>query len=97
MGLHACEHGCPRNVGTFDTAACGRLAHYGIAPRHLRSFRTAADREAGLIEQIAGPALRSRNPERRRAGAEDLEALGSLAAELSQLLSWRALRRLAST
>ena len=78
-------------------AACGRLAHYGIAPRHLRSFRTAADREAGLIQQIAGPALRSRNPERRRAGAEDLEALGSLAAELSQLLSWRALRRLAST
>jgi len=78
-------------------AACGRLARYGIAPRHLRPFRTAADREAGLIEQVLGPALRSRNPERRRAGAEDLEALGSLAAELSQMLSWRALRRLAST
>jgi DNA-binding transcriptional MerR regulator len=77
--------------------ACGRLAKYGIAPRHLRSFRTAADREAGLIEQVVGPALRARNPERRRAGTEDLEALGSLAAELSQLLSWRALRRLAST
>jgi DNA-binding transcriptional MerR regulator len=77
--------------------ACGRLAQYGIAPRHLRPFRTAADREAGLIEQVVGPALRSRNPERRRAGAEDLEALGTLAAELSQLLSWRALRRLAST
>jgi DNA-binding transcriptional MerR regulator len=77
--------------------ACGRLAQYGIAPRHLRSFRTAADREAGLIEQVVGPALRSRNPERRRAGAEDLEALGALAAELSQLLSLRALRRLAST
>jgi DNA-binding transcriptional MerR regulator len=77
--------------------ACGRLAHYGIAPRHLRSFRTAADREAGLVEQVVGPALRSRNPERRRAGTEDLEALGSLAAELSQLLSWRALRRLASS
>jgi DNA-binding transcriptional MerR regulator len=77
--------------------ACGRLAKYGIAPRHLRSFRTAADREAGLIEQVVGPALRARNPERRRSGAEDLEALGTLAAELSQLLSWRALRRLAST
>lgn len=77
--------------------ACGRLAQYGIAPRHLRSFRTAADREAGLIEQVVGPALRARNPERRRSGAEDLEALGTLAAELSQLLSWRALRRLAST
>ena len=77
--------------------ACGRLAHYGIAPRHLRAFRTAADREAGLIEQVAGPALRARSPERRRAGMEDLEELGELAAELSQLLSWRALRRLAST
>jgi DNA-binding transcriptional MerR regulator len=78
-------------------AACARLAQYGIAPRHLRSFRTAADREAGLVEQIVGPALRARNPERRRAGAEDLEALGALTAELSQLLSWRALRRVAST
>ena len=77
--------------------ACGRLAQFGIAPRHLRSFRTAADREAGLIEQVVGPALRARNPERRRSGAEDLEALGTLAAELSQLLSWRALRRLTST
>ena len=42
--------------------ACGRLAQYGIAPRHLRAFRTAADREAGLIDQIVGPALRARNP-----------------------------------
>ena len=78
-------------------AACGRLAQFGIAPRHLRSFRTAADREAGLVEQVVGPALRARNPERRRAGTEDLEALGALTAELSQLLSWRALRRIAST
>jgi DNA-binding transcriptional MerR regulator len=77
--------------------ACARLAQYGIAARHLRAFRTAADREAGLIAQIVGPALRSRNAERRRAGLEDLEAFGGLVAELSQLLSWRALRRLAST
>src|SRR5262249_3040546 len=78
-------------------AACGRLAQFGIAPRHLRAFRNAADREAGLIEQVVGPALRSRNPERRRAGTEDLEALGSVAAGPSQLLSWRALRRLAAS
>jgi DNA-binding transcriptional MerR regulator len=77
--------------------ACGQLSRFGIAPRHLRAFRTAADREAGLIEQIVGPALRARNPERRRAGMDDLEALAELARELSQLLSWRALRRLAST
>ena len=77
--------------------ACGRLAQYGIAPRHLRPFRTSADREAGLIGQVVGPALRARNPERRRAGLEDLEVLSELAAQLSQLLSWRALRGLAST
>jgi DNA-binding transcriptional MerR regulator len=77
--------------------ACGRLARFGIAPRHLRGFRTAADREAGLIEQVTGPALRARNPERRRVGLEDLESLAECAQRLSQLLFWRALRRLAST
>jgi DNA-binding transcriptional MerR regulator len=77
--------------------ACGRLARFGITPRHLRGFRTAADREAGLIEQLVGPSLRARNPERRRAGLEDLESLAELAQELGQLLFWRALRRLAST
>ena len=49
----------------------------GIAPRHLRAFRTAADREAGLLEAVVAPALRSRNPERRQAALEDLQALGS--------------------
>jgi DNA-binding transcriptional MerR regulator len=77
--------------------ACGRLSRFGIAPRHLRGFRTAADREAGLIEQVTGPALRARNPERRRVGLEDLESLAECAQRLSQLLFWRALRRLAST
>ena len=56
-----------------------------------------SDREAGLIEQVLGPALRARNPERRRAGLEDLEALAELAQRLSQILFWRAVRRLAST
>jgi DNA-binding transcriptional MerR regulator len=77
--------------------ACGQLARFGIAPRHLRSFRTAADREAGLIEQVVGPSLRARNPERRQTGLEDLEALAEVAQQLGQLLSWRALRRLTST
>jgi DNA-binding transcriptional MerR regulator len=75
--------------------ACGGLARYGIAPRHLRAFRTSADREAGLLEQLVGPALRARNPERRRSGLEDLETLADLARELSQLLFVRALRKLA--
>ena len=75
-------------------SACMRLARYGVAPRNLRSFRTGADREAGLLEQIVTPALRSRNPERRNAGLEELETLAALSQELSQLLFWRALRSL---
>jgi DNA-binding transcriptional MerR regulator len=86
-----------RELDAEIALACGRLAQFGIAPRHLRGFRTAADRQAALIEQVVGPALRARNPERRRAGVEDLESLGELAQGLGQLLFWRALRRLAST
>ena len=77
-------------------AACSRLAHFGIAPRHLRAFRTAATREAGLLEAVVAPALRARNPERRKAGLEELQELGELAQELAQLLFWRDLRELAS-
>jgi DNA-binding transcriptional MerR regulator len=76
--------------------ACERLARFGIAPRHLRAFRTAADRESGLVEALVAPALRSRNAERRRAGLEDLQALSEAAQELSQLLFTRNVRRLAT-
>ena len=76
--------------------ACETLARFGIAPRHLRAFRTAADREAGLVEALVAPALRSRNAERRRAGLEDLQALSEAAHELSQLLFTRNVRRLAT-
>jgi DNA-binding transcriptional MerR regulator len=73
-------------------AACFRLTHFGVAPRHLRSFRIGADREAGLLEQIVAPALRSQNPERRHAGLEELETLAALSQELAHLLFWRAVR-----
>jgi len=75
--------------------ACETLARFGIAPRHLRAFRTSADRQAGLLEALVAPAIRSRNPERRRAGMEDLQALAESAHELSQLLFTRNVRRLA--
>jgi DNA-binding transcriptional MerR regulator len=77
-------------------AICGRLAGFGIAPRHLRTFRTSTDRETGLLESAIAPALRSRNPERRQEGTRDLQALGELAQDLSQRLFWRALRNLVS-
>ena len=76
-------------------AACDRLAGYGIAPRHLRAFRTAADRESGLLETLVAPALRSRSPERRGGGLQDLQAMAESATELSQLLFARNIRRLA--
>ena len=36
--------------------AAGALAAYGVEARHLRSFRTAADREIGLAQQVRAPA-----------------------------------------
>lgn len=47
--------------GLFDEhsvviAQCARaLGEYGVEPRHLRAFRSAADRQSDLIAQIAGP------------------------------------------
>ncbi|HZO49162.1 MAG TPA: MerR family transcriptional regulator [Gaiellaceae bacterium] len=75
-------------------AACARLARYGVDARHLRAFRTAAGRQSALLEQLVAPALRSRNPERRKAALDDLETLAAVAQELSQLLFLRDLRQL---
>jgi len=84
-------------AGDVEVAvACAKLARYGISARHLRSFRTAADRKAALLQQLV-PSLRSRNTERREAGIQELQTLGELAQELSQLLFWRDLRQLAGS
>ncbi len=51
----------PDSAGLHDDAdlqvahAAAGLAAYGVEPRHLRGFRTAADREVGLVEQVVGP------------------------------------------
>jgi DNA-binding transcriptional MerR regulator len=91
--------GRDKRYGAADAdvaAACVKLSAYGIDPRHLRAFRTAAEREASLLEQLLAPALRSRNPERRQAALDDLQALSEVAQELGQVLFARALRRVAS-
>jgi DNA-binding transcriptional MerR regulator len=86
------------SAGDAEVAAvCAQLASFGIGPRNLRAFRTSADREASLLEQLVGPALRTRNPERREAALDDLRALGELGQELSQLLLWRALKQVAAS
>ena len=78
-------------------AVCAKLARFGIDARHLRAFRTAADREIGLLSAVVAPALRSRKPERRQSGVEDLQLLAELAQELSALFFSRSLRRLAAS
>jgi DNA-binding transcriptional MerR regulator len=58
--------------GFFDEHAvvilrCAQaLSEYGVEPRHLRAFRSAADRQSDLIAQIAGPMVKA-----GRAGARD--------------------------
>jgi DNA-binding transcriptional MerR regulator len=58
--------------GLFDEHAvvivqCARgLADYGVEPRHLRAFRSAADRQSDLIAQVAGPLVKG-----GKAGARD--------------------------
>ena len=49
----------------------GELADYGIEPRHLRAFKTAADREVGLVEQVVAPIRRSREQRSRGPGRRD--------------------------
>jgi DNA-binding transcriptional MerR regulator len=76
--------------------AVTELARFGVGGRNLRVFRTSADREANLLEQILAPSLRSRNPERRKEAVEALENLAAIASHLKYLLLVRDLRRLAS-
>jgi DNA-binding transcriptional MerR regulator len=74
--------------------AVTELARYGVAGRNLRVFRTSADREAALLQQILAPALRSRNPERRKEAIETLENLAAVATYLKHLLLIRDLRNI---
>jgi DNA-binding transcriptional MerR regulator len=75
-------------------AACEALSRFGIDARNLRAFRTAADRESGLLEAVIAPALRSRNAERRQEALADLQRLAQSAEELADLLLRRSVRRL---
>ena len=95
--IHGAERGGTRYYDETDreiVRAVAELARYGVAGRNLRVFRTSADRESALLQQILAPALRSRNPERRREAIETLENLAAVASYLKHLLLIRDLRRL---
>lgn len=58
--------------------AAADLARYGIAARHLRAVKAAADREVALIEQAVAPLDRRRGPgarDRAREAAREIAAL----------------------
>jgi DNA-binding transcriptional MerR regulator len=74
--------------------ACAELARFGVGGRNLRVLRTAADREAALLEAVVGPALRSSNHNRRREAIENLENLAASCNNLTHMLLVRDLRKL---
>jgi DNA-binding transcriptional MerR regulator len=59
---------------------------YGIESRHLRTFKHAAEREAGLFSQVVLPLLRQRNPAARERAQASLSELASLGAAIQAAL-----------
>ncbi|MEE1931352.1 MerR family transcriptional regulator [Streptomyces sp. TRM 70351] len=68
------------------------LGRYGLQPRHLRVVKAAADREAGLVEQVVAPLRRHRNPQTRVRAQATARELASLSVRLHAALVQAALR-----
>ena len=70
-----------------------RFLDAGIEPRHLRGWRVAADREAGLLEQLIQPLLRQRNPEARAQAIAQLHELEETGGRLRAAMMRSALQQ----
>ncbi|MCM0676535.1 MerR family transcriptional regulator [Micromonospora phytophila] len=66
--------------------AVAGLAAYGLEPRHLRGYRTAADREVGLFAQLVAPLVRQSDPAARARAAETARELVALSQQLHAAL-----------
>ncbi|MEV1289182.1 MerR family transcriptional regulator [Micromonospora sp. NPDC049679] len=81
-----------RSPGWYDADAlviaqtAAGLGAYGLEPRHLRAFRTAADREVGLFAQLIAPLARQNDPAARARAAETARELVGLAQRLHAAL-----------
>nr|WP_233604555.1 MerR family transcriptional regulator [Micromonospora sp. HM5-17] len=81
-----------RPPGWYDTdalviaQAVAGLAAYGLEPRHLRGFRTAADREVGLFAQLLAPLARQNDPAAQARAAEAARELAGLSQQLHAAL-----------
>ncbi|GAA3016759.1 transcriptional regulator FtsR [Streptomyces fulvorobeus] len=67
------------------------LGRFGLEPRHLRAMRAAADREAGLVEQVVAPLRRHRNPQTRAHAEATAKELAELSVRLHSALVQTAL------
>lgn len=68
------------------------MARFGLEPRHLRAFRTAADREIGLFQQVIAPLARQKSPDARTRVAETIRELAALSVRLHATLVKAGLR-----
>ncbi len=79
-------------AGHFDEDAvqvcmiAAKLAIFGVEPRHLRSFRVVANRESGLVEQIATPFSHPRDRDSKARAQQTVRELASLFVQLHAAL-----------
>ncbi|MFE6429862.1 MULTISPECIES: transcriptional regulator FtsR [Streptomyces] len=87
----------PLPDGSYDAEAVTvaslvvQLGGFGIEPRHLRVMKAAADREAGLVDQVVAPLKRHRNPQTRAHAEARTKELAGLAVKLHAALVQTAL------
>ncbi|MFE6134220.1 MerR family transcriptional regulator, partial [Streptomyces sp. NPDC056437] len=67
------------------------LGRFGLEPRHLRAMKAAAEREAGLVEQVVAPLRRHRNPQTRAHAEATVKELAALSVRLHAALVQTAL------
>ncbi|MFI2181867.1 transcriptional regulator FtsR [Streptomyces buecherae] len=88
----------PASDGGYDVGAVAvakliaDLGRAGLEPRHLRAIKAAADREAGLVEQLVAPLRRHRNPQTRAHAEATARELAGLSVRLHAALVEAALR-----
>jgi DNA-binding transcriptional MerR regulator len=83
-----------------DALAVGKivaeLGRFGLEGRHLRAFRTAAEREVGLFSQIVEPMVRQRGSDAKVRAEETVRELAALSVRLHAALVQIGLRGLVS-
>lgn len=72
------------------------LARFGLEGRHLRAFRSAAEREVGLFAQVVGPMSRQRSSEAKTRAEETVRELAALSVRLHAALVQIGLREVVS-